>query len=49
MIIPGFAFEYILNGYGDKEWNDWLVKAQSLNVNEVIQQYNKAQKRYDAL
>ena len=45
-----FAVKYILSdNYGEKEWNEWLTKAKSLGTDTVIEQYNKAQVRYDAL
>ncbi len=45
-----FAVQYILSPeYGDKEWNEWLEKAKSLGADEVIKQYNAAQKRYNEL
>ena len=45
-----FATKYILDdNYGEKEWNEWLKKAKSLGADIVIEQYNKAQARYDAL
>ena len=44
------AVKYILSdNYGEKEWNEWLIKAKSLGTDTVIEQYNKAQVRYDAL
>ena len=45
-----FATKYILDDkYGEKEWNEWLNKAKTLGADIVIEQYNKAQVRYDAL
>ena len=44
-----FATKYILNGYGEKEWNEWVEKAKSLGADKVAEQYNKAQERYDQL
>ena len=44
-----FATKYILNGYGEKEWNEWLEKAKALGTEKVIEQYNKAQDRYNKL
>ncbi len=45
-----FATKYVLNNtYGDKEWNEWLAKAKSLGCDEVIEQNNKAQERYNKL
>jgi len=45
-----FATKYILDdNYGEKEWNEWLKKAKSLGVDIVIEQYNKAQDRYNKL
>lgn len=45
-----FATKYILSDtYGEKEWNEWLNKAKSLGADIVIEQYNKAQERYNKL
>ncbi|MBU5451242.1 extracellular solute-binding protein [Acetivibrio sp. MSJd-27] len=33
---------------GDAAWNEWLDKAKSLGVDEVVKAYNDAQARYDA-
>lgn len=45
-----FTVKYILSdNYGEKEWNEWLIKAKSLGTDTVIEQYNKVQVRYDAL
>lgn len=45
-----FAVKYVLNdNYGDKEWNDWLKKAKTLGIDEVLKQYNNAQERYNKL
>ncbi len=45
-----FSTKYILDEkYGEKEWNEWLEKAKTLGTDIVIEQYNKAQARYDAL
>lgn len=45
-----FAIKYILDEkYGEKEWNEWIKKAKSLGVDTVIEQYNKAQERYNKL
>ena len=44
-----FATKYVLNNGGDKEWNDWLKKAESLGYKELVKVYNDAQKRYDKL
>lgn len=33
---------------GDAAWNEWLDKAKSLGVDEVVKAYNNAQARYDA-
>ena len=45
-----FATKYILGtATGDKAWEDWLKKAQTLGVKEMEDAYNSAQARYDAL
>lgn len=44
-----FVTQYVLNGGGEKEWNDWLKKAKTLGEDEVLKVYNDAQKRYDSL
>ena len=45
-----FAVKYVLDDkYGDKEWNEWLAKVKKLGTEEVLKQYNAAQKRYDSL
>ena len=45
-----FATKYILGSVtGDKAWEDWLKKAQTLGVKEMEDAYNSAQARYDAL
>ena len=45
-----FYVQYIMNpSSGDKEWNEWLKKAESLGVSQLEKVYNDAQKRYDAL
>jgi putative aldouronate transport system substrate-binding protein len=44
-----FNAKYILNkNYGDKEWNDWLTKAEKMGASKYAEVYNQAQKRYDA-
>ena len=45
-----FYVQYIMNpNAGDKEWNDWLEKAEKHGVSQLEKIYNDAQKRYDAL
>ena len=45
-----FAVKYILNdSYGEKEWNEWLEKAESLGVSKMIAHYNRLQEIYDKL
>jgi len=45
-----FATKYLMDeSYGEKEWNQWLEKASSMGADTVIEQYNKAQARYDSL
>lgn len=36
-----FTFKYIL---GDESWEDWLIKAEKLNVSELVDIYNKYNK-----
>lgn len=43
-----FAVKYILNNGTDKDWEDWLKKAEKLGVNKLLDALNKAQARYDA-
>lgn len=44
-----FNTKYILNAnYGEKEWNDWKARAESLGVNKLLDIYNAAQARYNA-
>ncbi len=43
-----FSTQYILGNGGDKEWNEWLAKAEKLGYKEIEKIYNDAQKRYDA-
>ena len=43
-----FATKYVLNNGGDKEWNEWLKKAEQLGAKKVVDVYNNAQKRYDS-
>ena len=43
-----FATKYVLNNLGDKEWNEWLKKADSLGYKELVKVYNDAQKRFDS-
>ena len=40
--------KYVLNNLGDKEWNEWLKKAESLGYKELVKVYNDAQKRFDS-
>lgn len=43
-----FAAKYVMeSSYGDKEWDDWVKRAESLKINEVNDIYNQAQKRFD--
>ena len=45
-----FYVQYIMNpASGDKEWNEWLAKAEKNGVSQLEKVYNDAQKRYDAL
>jgi putative aldouronate transport system substrate-binding protein len=43
-----FAVKYILNNGTDKDWEDWLKKAEKIGVNKLLDALNKAQARYDA-
>lgn len=43
-----FSAKYILNGGGEKEWNEWLKQADKLGSKEIEKIYNDAQKRFDA-
>ena len=43
-----FATKYVLNNLGDKEWNEWLKKAENLGYKDLVKVYNDAQKRFDA-
>ncbi len=43
-----FATKYILNNGGDKEWNEWVAKAEKLGYKELEKICNDAQKDYDA-
>ena len=43
-----FATKYVLNNGGDKEWNEWIKKAESLGYKELVKVYNDAQKRFDS-
>ena len=41
-----FATKYVLNANsGDKEWNEWLKKAETLGASKLCEAYNSAQKR----
>ncbi len=43
-----FSSKYITDkSYGDKEWNEWVKKAESIKSNEVVNIYNEAQKRFN--
>ena len=43
-----FAAKYVMDGsYGDVQWNEWLEKADKLEVGRLEDDYNTAQKRYD--
>ncbi len=42
-----FAVKYILNNGTDKDWEDWLKKAEKMGVNKLLDALNKAQARYD--
>jgi len=44
-----FSVKYILNNGGEKEWNEWLAKAESLGAEEIVKIYNDAQKRFDEM
>lgn len=45
-----FYTQYIMNeSAGDKEWNEWLKKAESLGVSKLEKVYNDAQARYNAM
>ena len=44
-----FNAKYVLDpSYGDEEWEAWVQSAEDLGINEYIEIYNTAQKRYDA-
>ena len=43
-----FSVKYVLNDGGNKEWNDWLKKAEKAGYKELVNIFNTAQKRYDA-
>ncbi|CAM3905021.1 extracellular solute-binding protein [Cohnella lubricantis] len=44
-----FNTKYILDpAYGESQWNDWVARADSLGVTELVEIYNAAQARYDA-
>jgi putative aldouronate transport system substrate-binding protein len=44
-----FSTKYIVTkGQGDKEWNDWLAKADKLGAKKLADIYNAAQKRYES-
>lgn len=44
-----FSAKYVMDkSYGEAEWNEWLKNAERLNVNEYVNVYNTAQKRYDS-
>ena len=43
-----FSTRYVVNSsFGDDEWDEWIQKADSFGLNEVVKVYNDAQKRYD--
>ena len=45
-----FSVKFILNeSAGDKEWQEWLNKAKTLGSDRIVEIYNKAQKRYNAM
>lgn len=43
-----FSVKYVLNNGGDKEWNEWVKKAEKLGYKDLEKILNDAQKRYDA-
>ncbi|MBW8348371.1 extracellular solute-binding protein [Bacillus sp. IITD106] len=44
-----FSTKYVMTkSHGDKEWDAWLEEAKRLKVDDYIQVYNDAQKRFDS-
>ncbi|MBS4197542.1 extracellular solute-binding protein [Lederbergia citri] len=44
-----FSTKYVMTkSHGDKEWDAWLEEAKRLKVDDFIQVYNDAQKRFDS-
>ncbi|MBS4220215.1 extracellular solute-binding protein [Bacillus sp. FJAT-49711] len=44
-----FSTKYVMTkSYGDKEWDAWLEEAKRLKVDDFVQVYNDAQKRFDS-
>lgn len=44
-----FSAKYIMtNGYGDKEWQEWLDRASRLEEERYLNAYNTAQQRFDS-
>lgn len=44
-----FSTKYIVTkSHGDKEWNEWLEKADKLGAKSFVEIYNAAQKRYES-
>ena len=45
-----FATKYVLGTEtGDTAWNNWIKRADSLGAKEIIDAYNAAQARFDAM
>ncbi len=43
------AMNYVIdNSYGETQWQNWLKEAKALGVDELVKNYNDAQKLYDA-
>ncbi|MCR2822064.1 extracellular solute-binding protein [Lederbergia panacisoli] len=44
-----FSTKYVMTkSHGDKEWDAWVEEAKRLKVDDFIQVYNDAQKRFDS-
>lgn len=44
-----FSSKFVIDpGYGEEEWQEWLLKAEKLGAKKLEEAYNSAQKRYDA-
>jgi len=43
------AMDWVMNGGDDAKWNAWLETAKQYGADDLVQNYNDAQVRYDAI